>query len=145
MAEGIKVIVIILQNHGYASIGHLSESIGSERFGTWYRKYDESSKNFQGPDILPIDLAMNARSYGVDVIDLKPSPAIIDELKAAVATAKASDRSTVIHLNSDPLIYAPDGEGWWDVPVAQVSTTAETQRAYGEYVEQVKAQRPLLG
>lgn len=145
VAEGIKVIVIILQNHGYASIGHLSDTIGSERFGTWYREYDQAAKNFQGEQILPIDLAMNARSYGVDVIDLAPSPAIIDELKVAVATAKASDRSTVIHLNSDPLIYAPDGEGWWDVPVAQVSTTAETQRAYGEYQEQVKAQRPLLG
>lgn len=145
VAEGIKVIVIILQNHGYASIGHLSETIGSERFGTWYREYDETTKNFQGEQILPIDLAMNARSYGVDVIDIAPSPAVIDELKAAVATAKASDRSTVIHLNSDPLNYAPDGEGWWDVPVAQVSTTAETQRAYGEYVEQQARQKPLLG
>ena len=145
VAEGIKVIVVIIQNHGYASIGHLSETIGSERFGTWYREYDASAKNFQGEQILPVDLAANARSYGVDVIEIDPSPLAIDELKAAVLTAKASDRSTVIHLNSDPLIYAPDGEGWWDVPVAQVSTTAETRRAFGEYQEQVKAQRPLLG
>lgn len=145
VAEGIKVIVIILQNHGYASIGHLSDTIGSERFGTWYREYDGAAKNFQSEHILPVDLAANARSYGVDVIEIDPSPLAIDELKAAVLAAKASTKSTVIHLNSDPLIYAPDGEGWWDVPVAQVSTTAETQRAYGEYQEQVKAQRPLLG
>ncbi|MFM6975025.1 MAG: 3D-(3,5/4)-trihydroxycyclohexane-1,2-dione acylhydrolase (decyclizing) [Agromyces sp.] len=145
VAEGIKVIVVILQNHGYASIGHLSESVGSERFGTWYREYDEQAKNFQGEQILPVDLAANARSYGVDVIDIPISPNAIADLKAAMATAKASDRSTVIHLNSDPLIYAPDGEGWWDVPVAQVSTTAETQRAYGEYLEQQAKQKPLLG
>ena len=37
VAEGIKIIVVLIQNHGYASIGHLSETVGSERFGTWYR------------------------------------------------------------------------------------------------------------
>lgn len=145
VAEGIKVIVVIVQNHGYASIGHLSDTIGSERFGTWYRSYDSAARNFQTDEKLPIDLAMNARSYGVDVIDIEPSANAIADLKAAIATAKASDRSTVIHLNSDPLIYAPNGEGWWEVPVAEVSTTAETQRARAEYVEAVKAQRPLLG
>jgi 3D-(3,5/4)-trihydroxycyclohexane-1,2-dione acylhydrolase (decyclizing) len=59
--------------------------------------------------------------------------------------AKASERSTFIHINSNPLIYAPDGEGWWDVPVAEVSTIESTQAARAEYVEQQKLQRPLLG
>ncbi|WP_347344545.1 3D-(3,5/4)-trihydroxycyclohexane-1,2-dione acylhydrolase (decyclizing) [Microbacterium sp.] len=145
VAEGIKIIVVLLQNHGYASIGHLSETVGSERFGTWYRAYDPRARNFQGEDVLPVDLAMNARSYGLDVIEIEPGAGAIDALKAAIADAKASDRSTFIHLNSDPLIYAPDGAGWWDVPVAEVSTLDATQQARAEYEELVAAQRPLLG
>ena len=145
VAEGIKVIVVLIQNHGYASIGHLSETVGSERFGTWYREYDADAKNFQGEQILPVDLAMNARSYGMDVIEVEPGANSIKDLEAAMTAAKASDRATFIHINSDPLIYAPDGAGWWDVPVPQTSTLAATQRARAEYEEQVSIQKPLLG
>jgi 3D-(3,5/4)-trihydroxycyclohexane-1,2-dione acylhydrolase (decyclizing) len=145
VAEGIKLIVILVQNHGYASIGHLSETVGSERFGTWYREYDPEAKNFQGSEVLPVDLAMNARSYGLDVIEIEPGASAIDDLKAAVATAKASDRSTFIHINSDPLLYAPDGAGWWDVPVPEVSTLESTQTAREAYLAQQAHQKPLLG
>ncbi|WP_374976842.1 3D-(3,5/4)-trihydroxycyclohexane-1,2-dione acylhydrolase (decyclizing) [Microbacterium trichothecenolyticum] len=145
VAEGIKLIVVLIQNHGYASIGHLSETVGSERFGTWYREYDGEARNFQGEKILPVDLAMNARSYGLDVIEITPGASAIDHLKAAVAQAKASDRSTFIHINSDPLVYAPDGAGWWDVPVPEVSTLESTQRARDEYLTQQANQKPLLG
>ncbi|WP_374975650.1 3D-(3,5/4)-trihydroxycyclohexane-1,2-dione acylhydrolase (decyclizing) [Microbacterium trichothecenolyticum] len=145
VAEGIKLIVVLIQNHGYASIGHLSETVGSERFGTWYREYDGEARNFQGEKILPVDLAMNARSYGLDVVEIEPGASAIDDLKAAVAQAKASDRSTFIHINSDPLVYAPDGDGWWDVPVPEVSTLESTQRARDEYLTQQASQKPLLG
>lgn len=145
VAEGIKLIVILIQNHGYASIGHLSETVGSERFGTWYRAYDAGARNFQGDQVLPVDLAMNARSYGLDVVEVEPGPMAIVELRDAIAQAKASDRSTFIHINSDPQIYAPDGAGWWDVPVAEVSTLASTQRARDEYLGQQVNQKPLLG
>ncbi|PFG29725.1 3D-(3,5/4)-trihydroxycyclohexane-1,2-dione acylhydrolase (decyclizing) [Paramicrobacterium agarici] len=145
VAEGLKIIVIIVQNHGYASIGALSETTGSQRFGTKYRTLDESARNFQGNEVLPIDLAANARSYGVDVIEVDPSASAIDDLKQAIAAAKASDRSTVIHINSNPLDYAPDGEGWWDVPVAPVSELESTQTAYDEYLVDKARQKPLLG
>lgn len=145
VAEGIKLIVILIQNHGYASIGHLSETVGSDRFGTQYRAYDSQAKDFQGDTVLPVDLAANARSYGVDTIEVEPGPGAIADLGAAIARAKAADASTVIHINSDPLIYAPDGDGWWDVPVAQESTLETTRTAREEYLEQQKAQRPLLG
>lgn len=145
VAEGIKLIVVLIQNHGYASIGHLSETVGSERFGTWYREYDSDARNFQGEQILPVDLAANARSYGLDVIEIEPGESAIDDLKAAVTQAKASDRSTFIHINSDPLIYAPDGAGWWDVPVPEVSTLDSTQAARGDYLAQQANQKPLLG
>ncbi|WP_396599587.1 3D-(3,5/4)-trihydroxycyclohexane-1,2-dione acylhydrolase (decyclizing) [Frigoribacterium sp. R86507] len=145
VAEGIKIIVVLIQNHGYASIGHLSETVGAERFGTLYRKLDPESLDFQGTEVLPVDLAMNARSYGLDVVEVHPTTDAVADLSAALAAAKASSKSTLIHVNSDPLVYAPDGEGWWDVPVAQVSTLDSTTAALADYHEQQAAQRPLLG
>ncbi|WP_417507063.1 3D-(3,5/4)-trihydroxycyclohexane-1,2-dione acylhydrolase (decyclizing) [Microbacterium sp.] len=145
VAEGIKIIVVLIQNQGYASIGHLSETVGSERFGTKYRRYDDEARNFQRGDVLPVDLAMNARSYGVDVVEIAKGSAAVDDLRAAVAAAKASERTTLIHVESDPTVYGPDGEGWWDVPVAEVSRTETARRARAEYEGQRAAQRPLLG
>jgi 3D-(3,5/4)-trihydroxycyclohexane-1,2-dione acylhydrolase (decyclizing) len=145
VAEGIKVIVVIVQNHGFASIGHLSEIVGNERFGTKYRYLDPRARHFEGDQVLPVDLAANARSYGVDVIEIAPGPEATADLRRAVALAKLKDAATVIHINSDPLVYAPDGEGWWDVPVAEVSTVQSTERARKDYVEQRQRQKPLLG
>jgi len=144
VAEGIKIIVVLIQNHGYASIGHLSETVGSERFGTKYRYLDET-ESFENGEPLPVDLAANARSYGVDVIEVQPGPDSIEHLKAAMRQAKANDHTTLVHVNSDPLVYAPDGHGWWDVPVAQTSTLESTRNARAEYEQQVASQRPLLG
>ncbi|MDO3696184.1 3D-(3,5/4)-trihydroxycyclohexane-1,2-dione acylhydrolase (decyclizing) [Curtobacterium flaccumfaciens] len=144
VAEGIKIIVVLIQNHGYASIGHLSETVGSERFGTKYRYLDET-ESFENGEPLPVDLAANARSYGVDVIEVQPGPDSIEDLKAALRQAKANEHTTLVHINSDPLVYAPEGDGWWDVPVAQTSTLPSTQAARAEYEQQVATQRPLLG
>lgn len=144
VAEGIKFIIVLIQNHGYASIGHLSEDIGSQRFGTLYR-YQDDEGNFEKGEILPIDLAANAASYGLDVISIEPTANAIADLSAAMVTAKASNRATMIHINNDPRLYAPDGEGWWDVPVAAVSTLLSTQNARAEYLEHQSIQKPLLG
>lgn len=145
IAEGLKFIVVLIQNHGFASIGHLSETVGSERFGTKYRFRDEAKNNFETGDILPVDLATNAESLGMNVIRIQESPSAISDLSQAIAAAKASTKATLIHIQSDPLIYSPDNESWWDVPIAQVSTQASTQNAYKKYQENVKAQKPLLG
>jgi 3D-(3,5/4)-trihydroxycyclohexane-1,2-dione acylhydrolase (decyclizing) len=145
VAEGIKIIVILVQNHGFASIGRLSESIGSERFGTRYRAYDPDLRNFESEAVLPVDLAMNARSYGVDVIEIEPGAGAIRALGEAVAAAKASARTTLIHIESDPHIDGPDGSGWWDVPVAEVSELESTRRARAAYLDDRARRRPLLG
>jgi 3D-(3,5/4)-trihydroxycyclohexane-1,2-dione acylhydrolase (decyclizing) len=145
VAEGIKFIIVLIQNHGYASIGHLSEDVGSQRYGTLYRYQDKAGNNFESGEILPIDLATNAESLGIDVIRVEPSADAIADLAAAVATAKASDRATLIHINSDPLLYAPDGHGWWDVPVAAESTLASTQKAREDYLAHQATQKPYLG
>jgi len=145
VAEGIKFIIVLIQNHGYASIGHLSEDVGSQRYGTLYRTHDKAGNNFESGNILPVDLAANAESYGINVIRVEPSPNALADLADAVVAAKAGDKATLIHINSDPLLYAPDGEGWWDVPVAEVSTLESTQEARTEYLEVQKTQKHHIG
>ncbi|NBX24124.1 MAG: 3D-(3,5/4)-trihydroxycyclohexane-1,2-dione acylhydrolase (decyclizing), partial [Microbacteriaceae bacterium] len=108
VAEGIKFIIVLIQNHGYASIGHLSEDVGSQRYGTLYRTHDKAGNNFESGNILPVDLAANAESYGINVIRVEPSPNALADLADAVVAAKAGDKATLIHINSDPLLYAPD-------------------------------------
>jgi len=140
--ERIKVIVVLVQNHGFHSIGSLSESLGSQRFGTSYRMRGEQSHRLDGAT-LPVDLAANARSLGAHVIEVHSR----DELTAAIAEAKAApqDRPVVIHVETDPLVHAPDSESWWDVPVSQVSDLASTADAYSTYEGRKSTQRPFLG
>jgi len=136
--EGVKIIVILVQNHGFASIGSLSESLGSQRFGTDYRYRGEQGR-LDG-EILPVDLAANAASLGVEVVRVENGAEFTD----AVKTAKASQTSTVIHVETDPLIGAPDSESWWDVPVSATSTLESTRSAYATYEKWKKIQRPFL-
>ena len=136
--EGVKVIPVLVQNHGFASIGGLSESLGSQRFGTAYRYRGEDGR-LDG-DTLPVDLAANAASLGADVIRATTAAEFTD----AVKLAKASDRTTVIYVETDPRVYAPDSHSWWDVPVSEVSTLDSTQQAYQRYADWKKVQRPLV-
>jgi 3D-(3,5/4)-trihydroxycyclohexane-1,2-dione acylhydrolase (decyclizing) len=145
VAEGIKFIIVLIQNHGYASIGHLSEDLGSQRYGTLYRFRNDQANDFETGDKLPIDLATNAESLGMNVIRVEPTENAIEDLRAAVKKAKASTKATLIHIHSNPLLYAPDGGGWWDVPVAAVSTLDSTKSARKDYEKAVANQKPLLG
>jgi 3D-(3,5/4)-trihydroxycyclohexane-1,2-dione acylhydrolase (decyclizing) len=146
VAERLKFITVLIQNHGYASIGHLSEDVGSKRYGTKFRYRDAATNTHENGDKLPIDLAANAESYGVKVIRVDPGPNSIADLSAAMKVAKAHEGGPVlIHINNDPLVYAPSGEGWWDVPISPISTLKSTQDAYAGYVEARKKQKPLLG
>jgi 3D-(3,5/4)-trihydroxycyclohexane-1,2-dione acylhydrolase (decyclizing) len=134
--EGIKVVVVLVQNHGFASIGALSEQLGSQRFGTRYRYRSDSGRLDGG--VLPVDLAANAASLGVDVLVAQDGPS----LEAALRKAKASDRATVVHVETDPLVDAPPSESWWDVPVSATSTLQSTQDARAVYERWKSVQRP---
>lgn len=147
VAEGLKLIVVLLQNHGYASIGALSESLGSQRFGTKYRYLDEKQHSFDHGDTLPIDLAANAESLGVRVIRVAPGENTGADLSEAVAAAKALPEGSgpvLIHVDTLLEADAPSSESWWDVPVTSVSELASTQEAYQTYHAQKSTQRPLL-
>jgi 3D-(3,5/4)-trihydroxycyclohexane-1,2-dione acylhydrolase (decyclizing) len=145
VAEGLKFIVVLVQNHGFASIGHLSEDIGSQRYGTKYRFRDSKSNNHETGDVLPIDLATNAESLGMNVIRIAESPNAIADLSEAMKVAKAHPTATLIHINSDPLLYAPGGEAWWEVPIPEISTLESTQKAFANYKEARKVQKKYLG
>ncbi|MFC4114608.1 3D-(3,5/4)-trihydroxycyclohexane-1,2-dione acylhydrolase (decyclizing) [Nonomuraea zeae] len=133
VSEGVKLVVVLVDNSGFASIGRLSESVGAERLGTSYRHRDG------GP--LPVDLAANAASLGATVL----RPESVSELRKALDTARSARETTVIYVRTDPMADdAPSSEAWWDVPVAQVGTTSATYAARETYEANKRSQRPHL-
>jgi 3D-(3,5/4)-trihydroxycyclohexane-1,2-dione acylhydrolase (decyclizing) len=139
VSEGIKLNLVIVQNHGFSSIGSLSESLGSQRFGTSYRYRDADSGLLSG-DKLPIDLAANAESLGAEVIRVKT----MDEFREALERVKSIPHTVAIHVETDPLAPVPSSESWWDVPVSQVSELDSTQNASKAYEEHKTRQRPYI-
>ncbi|QKV94890.1 3D-(3,5/4)-trihydroxycyclohexane-1,2-dione acylhydrolase (decyclizing) [Streptomyces sp. NA02950] len=139
--EGININVVLLQNHGYASIGALSEGIGAERFGTAYR-FRAADGTYTG-DPLPVDLAANAASLGMDVL----RAGSVGELREALAAARASDRPTCVYVETetaDTVSGPPEAQAWWDVPVAETATRPAAVKAREDYDRQAAARRRHL-
>jgi 3D-(3,5/4)-trihydroxycyclohexane-1,2-dione acylhydrolase (decyclizing) len=139
VSEGIKLVIVLVQNHGFSSIGALSESLGSQRFGTRYRFRDPTTGLLDG-DTLPIDLAANAESLGADVLRVRT----IDEFREAFGRARAAQRTTVVHIETDPLAPVPSSESWWDVPVSEVADLTSTRDARAVYAKRKADQRLYL-
>jgi 3D-(3,5/4)-trihydroxycyclohexane-1,2-dione acylhydrolase (decyclizing) len=137
--EGVKLNVVLVQNHGFQSIGALSESVGAQRFGTSYRYRSPLSGQLDGT-VLPVDLAANAASLGADVL----RASTLGELRSALEKSRASARTTVTYVETDPMAEAPDSGSWWDVPVAEVAGLESTRRARADYVADKRAQRHYL-
>jgi 3D-(3,5/4)-trihydroxycyclohexane-1,2-dione acylhydrolase (decyclizing) len=134
--EGIKITVVLLNNHGFGSIGALSESVGSEGFGTNYRFREKESGRLEG-DTLPMDFVMNAKSYGVGV----QQAGSYGELDKALRNAFAAKQAQVVVVNVDKVQKVPGYSSWWDVPVAEVSALESVNKARKEYEEARKKQR----
>lgn len=137
--EGYKLTVILLDNHGFSSIGGLSQSIGSGGFGTQYRYRNLQTGQLDG-EYLPVDFAANARSLGAHVLTARTLP----ELRTALAEAREADRTTVIVVEVDREQRVPAYESWWDVPVAEVSDMVTVQDARREYEQQRARERYFL-
>jgi 3D-(3,5/4)-trihydroxycyclohexane-1,2-dione acylhydrolase (decyclizing) len=135
--EEIKLIIVLIQNHGFASVGALSRRLGTEGFGADYRSRSDDGQ-LDG-DRLPVDLAANAASLGATVIKV----ANIDELRVALDNARAADETTVIHVETDTDVYVPRFQ-WWDVAVAEVSTSEAVQAARARYEEERQKSRRYL-
>jgi 3D-(3,5/4)-trihydroxycyclohexane-1,2-dione acylhydrolase (decyclizing) len=139
VSEGVKLIIVLVQNHGFASIGALSESLGSQRFGTSYRYRDNDNGDYDGSH-LPIDLAANAESLGASVIRCRT----IADLTEGLKQARDAGKLTVVHIETDPLSPVPSSESWWDVPVSEVSELDSTRQARTAYETAKRGQRLYL-
>jgi 3D-(3,5/4)-trihydroxycyclohexane-1,2-dione acylhydrolase (decyclizing) len=145
VAEGIKITVVLVDNHGYSSIGALSRSVGSRGFGTHYRaKPALDAVDGAGPEgelqPLPIDLAASAEAFGARVLRART----IDELRDALSEARGAEGPVVVHVEVDRYAGVPGYEGWWDVPVAEVSDDPAVATARAAYEEAREAQREYL-
>ena len=115
--EGYKLIIVLLDSSGYASIGGLSQSVGSAGFGT---QFDYK---------VPVDLAANAESLGAIVFRA------IDRasLERALTSARDADRTALIYARVDRNKGVAGYESWWDVPVAEVSEQPAVQAARNQW------------
>ena len=138
--ENIKVIYVLLQNYGFCSIGALSESRGSQRFGTKYRQRGAGSHLEDTETVRGVDIAANAESWGLKVY----RASTIEEFKEAYARAHAGEEAAMIHIETDLYGPNPPSSSWWDVAVSGVSRLESTQRAYERYLEDRKPQRHYL-
>lgn len=137
IAEGVKLIVVLVVNHGFSSIGALSEAVGAERLGTRYLY--RTPTGLDGAT-LPVDLAANAASLGAQVFRASTRHEVSD----ALAAARAAESLSVVVVETDPLAAAPDSASWWDVPVAEVATRPSAIAARQRYESDRVRQRPLL-
>lgn len=137
--EGYKITVILINNHGFASIGGLSNSLGSAGFGTRYLFRDEESGQISG-DYLPINFSANAASMGAHVIDVSTK----DDLLEALQEAKGIERTTVIVVETDREQRVGGYESWWDVAVAETSKNEQITEARIDYEKNLKDERYFL-
>ncbi|MFJ4867188.1 3D-(3,5/4)-trihydroxycyclohexane-1,2-dione acylhydrolase (decyclizing) [Streptomyces sp. NPDC088757] len=139
--ERLPLRLVVLQNHGYASIGGLSEAVGAERYGTDYR-YRDADGGFTGPP-LPVDLGANAASLGMRVL----RPRTVRDLREALREARAATVPTCVYVETetpDTVSGPPPAPAWWDVPVAETATRKAAVEAREEYDRHVTARRRHL-
>ncbi|GAA3722105.1 3D-(3,5/4)-trihydroxycyclohexane-1,2-dione acylhydrolase (decyclizing) [Streptomyces tremellae] len=139
--ERLPFKLVILQNHGYASIGGLSASVGAEGYGTAYRFRDDTGAYTGEP--LPADLAANAAALGMRVLRAKT----VGDLREALAAARAADAPTCVYVETetpDTVSAVPPAQAWWDVPVAETASRPAAVRAREAYDRERAARRRHL-
>ncbi len=131
--EGLKLTIVLVDNHGFNSIGSLSRSLGTDGFGTLYRYRRDGSLGVDSDDppapVLPVDLAANAESLGAKVIRCRT----VSDLREGLEAAKAEEVTVVLAIEVDRYEGVPGYESWWDVPVAEVSEVESVQAAREAY------------
>jgi 3D-(3,5/4)-trihydroxycyclohexane-1,2-dione acylhydrolase (decyclizing) len=132
--EGLKLNIVLLDNHGFSSIGGLSRSCGNEGMGTNYR-YRNGAK-YDG-DSLPVDFVANAASLGAWAVRARTR----DELGAAIASSRKESRTSVVVVETSYDDRVPGYESWWDVAIAEVSTSEAVKSARRKYEEAREKER----
>jgi len=139
VAEGLKLTVVVLDNHGFQCILALQRSVGVPDFGNELRFRDRGRNRLTGPYV-PIDFRRHAEAMGALAIQAN-TPA---ELRDAIATARTADRITVIVVPTEPEKRLSGFESWWDVPVAAASGQASVRGARDAYEQKRSLQRTDL-
>jgi len=134
LQEGYKLNIIVLDNHGFSSIGGLTRACGNQGMGTEYRY--RSDGKLEG-DLIPVDFVANAKSLGA----VASRASTRDELRQALVEARQSAKTTVVVIETAYDQRVPGYESWWDVPVAEVSEIESVRAARAKYVEARKKQR----
>ena len=134
LQEGFKINIVLLDNHGFSSIGGLSRACGNDGMGTSYRY--RRGDSYDG-DVLPVDFAANAASLGAWIARAKTA----DELKAALTAAREQERTSVVVIETSYDQRVPGYESWWDVPIAEVSERDAVKAARRNYEEARKKER----
>ncbi len=138
LQEGMKLNIILVDNHGFASIGGLSRSLGNEGMGTEYR-YAKNGR-YTGESI-QVDYRANAESLGAWAVRANS----IEEFKDALNQARNESRTTVIVVETAIDQRVPGYESWWDVPIAEVSEVDAVRAARAEYEKACRKERYFLG
>ena len=150
VADGVELVIVLVQNHGYASIGALSRSVGGAGYGTHYRVPPDTGLPVDAPggdgpadsyDPVPVDLAANAESLGARVLRVQT----VHELRAALGEAMTiRGGPVVVHVETDRYAGVPSYESWWDVPVAEMGGDGSVRAARAEYEAARRRQRAYL-
>ncbi|KQW82393.1 3D-(3,5/4)-trihydroxycyclohexane-1,2-dione acylhydrolase (decyclizing) [Brevundimonas sp. Root1279] len=129
---GKKLIVTVLDNCGFGCINRLQQATGSPGFNNLLAD--------AAHETLPeIDFAAHARSLGA----LAEHVANLGEFEAALARARAADRTSVIVIDTDPLKTTEAGGWWWDVAVPEVSDRPQVNAARRDYEDRIRLKRDL--
>ena len=134
--EGYKLNIVILDNHGFSSIGGLSRAIGSEGFGTDYRYRSAKTGQLDG-DTLPVDFVQLAAGLGAQAV----RATTLAEVEQALEAMRGHRRTSVVVIEVDKEMRVPGYESWWDVPISEVSEIAGIRAARAQYEEAVKKER----
>lgn len=126
--EGLKITIVISENHGYQCIRGLQLDRAGQSFGNEFRKRDKASNRLEG-EYLKIDLAQNAASMGARTWNTD-SP---ESFRKALQEARLETRPCVIVVETEKYRFLPGSGVWWDVAVAEVSNHPVTQKLRSEY------------
>lgn len=137
MQEGLKITVIVMNNHGFQIIRRLQMGRVGVSFGNEFRARSDATNRLEG-EYVNIDFAKNAESMGAKTWNVSDPSG----LTKALVEARQETRSCVIVVEIEPHRYGPSSEVWWDVAPAEVTTIKETQLARQEFEEnRAKLQR----
>ena len=134
LQEGCKINIVVLDNHGFSSIGGLTRACGNRGMGTEYR-YRKNGELEGAP--IPVDFVANAKSLGAEAVRAHTR----EDLRKALLEAKKNSRTSVVVIETDYAQRVPGYESWWDVAIAEVSEVESVRAARAKYVEAKKRER----